>query len=48
MARAGVAAPWFSERLEPDGSTMDDGHQRYRGAPGMTALAKHEAGDCTW
>jgi len=40
---AGVAAPWFSERLEPDGSTMDDGHQRYRGAPGMTALAKHEA-----
>jgi len=45
---AGVAAPWFSERLEPDGSTMDDGHQRYRGAPGMNALAKHEARDCTW
>ena len=42
---AGVVEQWFDERLEPDGSTVADGHPRWRGASGMTAIAKHLAGD---
>lgn len=42
---AGVVEQWFDERLEPDGSTVTDGHPRWRGASGMTAIAKHLAGD---
>ncbi len=40
---AGVVEPWFSSRLEPDGTVVPDGHPRYRGATGMTAIAKHLA-----
>jgi predicted NAD/FAD-dependent oxidoreductase len=42
---AGVVEQWFDERLEPDGSTVADGHPRWRGTSGMTAIAKHLAGD---
>jgi predicted NAD/FAD-dependent oxidoreductase len=38
-----VVEQWFDERLEPDGSTVADGHPRWRGASGMTAIAKHLA-----
>lgn len=40
---AGVVAPWFDRRLEPDGTSVVDGHPRWRGATGMTAIAKHLA-----
>jgi renalase len=42
---AGVVEEWFSARLEPDGTKVDDGHPRYRGATGMTAIAKHAAAE---
>lgn len=42
---AGVVEQWFDERLEPDGSTVADGHPRWRGTSGMTAIAKHLAAD---
>lgn len=42
---AGVVEQWFDERLEPDGSTVADGHPRWRGTSGMTAIAKHLARD---
>lgn len=41
---AGVVEQWFDRRLEPDGSTVADGHPRWRGTAGMTAIAKHLAG----
>jgi len=40
---AGVAQQWFDTRLEPDGSVVPDGHPRWRGTTGMTAIAKHLA-----
>jgi predicted NAD/FAD-dependent oxidoreductase len=40
---AGVVQRWFDTRLEPDGSVVPDGHPRWRGATGMTAIAKHLA-----
>jgi renalase len=40
---AGVAAPWFAGAVGAEGTTGDDGHVRWRGAPGMTAVAKHLA-----
>ena len=42
---AGVVVPWFDGRLCPDGSMDPDGHVRWRGASGMTAVAKHLARD---
>lgn len=39
----GVVQPWFHGRLGPDGVGERDGHPRYRGAPTMTAIAKHLA-----
>ena len=44
-ADAGVAVPWFRGRLLPDGAMAPDGHVRWRGAPSMTAVAKHLAHD---
>ncbi len=40
---AGVAAPWFRGQVGPRGLADRDGHARYRGATGMTAIAKHLA-----
>lgn len=40
---AGVVEQWFDTRLEPDGAVVADGHPRWRGATGMTAIAKHLA-----
>ena len=40
---AGAARLWFDTRLEADGSTVPDGHPRWRGTTGMTAIAKHLA-----
>jgi renalase len=40
---AGVVHEWFSARLVPDGTTVDDGHPRLRGATGMAGIAKHLA-----
>jgi predicted NAD/FAD-dependent oxidoreductase len=40
---AGVVERWFDTRLEPDGSIVPDGHPRWRGSTGMTAIAKHLA-----
>ena len=40
---AGVVEQWFDTRLEPDGTVVADGHPRWRGATGMTAIAKHLA-----
>ena len=40
---AGVVEQWFDTRLEPDGSVVPDGHPRWRGSTGMTAIAKHLA-----
>ncbi len=42
---AGVVAPWFSGRLERDGSLVDDGEIRYRARNGMAGLAKYLARD---
>jgi predicted NAD/FAD-dependent oxidoreductase len=45
-AGAGVVRPWFHRRLGPDGAAgpgRGDGHVRWRGAPAMTAVAKHLA-----
>ncbi len=39
----GVIVPWFEGRLLPDGGLVADGHPRWRGAPSMTAVAKHLA-----
>lgn len=40
---AGAARMWFDTRLEADGATVPDGHPRWRGTTGMTAIAKHLA-----
>lgn len=40
---AGVVREWFSVRLEPDGTTVDDGRPRFGGATGMAGIAKHLA-----
>jgi len=40
---AGVIEPWFRGRLAPDGSVQADGHPRWRGRSGMTAVARHLA-----
>ena len=40
---AGVARPWFRGRIGPSGIVNADGHIRYRGVDGMTAVAKHLA-----
>lgn len=42
---AGVVRRWFDQRLEPDGTRRDDGHPRWCGVGGMTAVAKHLAKD---
>lgn len=36
----GAAVAWFRSRLEPDGGAVDDGHVRWRGSTGMTAVPK--------
>ncbi len=43
--RHGVVAPWFTGQVGPAGvpTERQDGHVRYRGAPSMTAIAKHLA-----
>ena len=40
---AGVAVPWFSGRIGPEGVMATDGHQRFRGTVSMNAIAKHLA-----
>ncbi len=40
---AGVVAAWFHGQVGPQGLADRDGHLRYRGSPGMTAIAKHLA-----
>ena len=40
---AGVARPWFRGRVGPGGILNPDGHVRYRGANGMSAVARHLA-----
>jgi predicted NAD/FAD-dependent oxidoreductase len=40
---AGVVQPWFAANLAPDGSVTPDRHTRFRGATGMTAIAKELA-----
>ena len=42
--RAGVVVPWFEGRLLAAGGRAGDGHPRWRGEPGMTAVAKHLLG----
>jgi renalase len=43
--RAGVAAVWSHGFPTGTGYYVNDGHPRYRGTPGMTAVAKHLARD---
>lgn len=40
---AGVAAEWCRGFATQEGSIQEDGHPRYRGAPGMTAVPKYLA-----
>jgi len=40
LAGSGAARPWFRGLLTFGGGTVDDGGNRYRGDPGMTAPAK--------
>lgn len=39
----GAATPWHRHLLPEGGAAVDDGHVRYRGVGGMTAIAKHLA-----
>lgn len=40
---AGVAQPWFTGRVGPNGVVDNDGHTRFRGVPSMNAVAQHLA-----
>ena len=40
---AGVAQPWFTGRIGPDGAADADGHTRFRGVPTMNAVTQHLA-----
>ena len=40
---AGVAQPWFTGRVGPDGVVDADGHTRFRGVGSMNAVAQHLA-----
>lgn len=39
---SGVVRPWFTGQVGPSG-IRKDGHVRYRGVPGMSAIPKHVA-----